>query len=96
MIVQLKMHATDKILGKICLRAIRDTFFPICCLWSGERQGDSVFWWGVISNGRGKFKLLGLQGDPQIPSLSGTCRYPHKENPEEGAWSTYCNDFKKK
>ena len=43
MIVSLKMQATDKIFGKICLKAIRDNFFLICGLWSGEEQGTQFF-----------------------------------------------------
>ena len=38
-ILQLKMHATGKIFGKICLKAIRDTVFPICGLRSQEEKG---------------------------------------------------------
>ena len=34
-----------------------------------EGQGDSKFWWGVISNRRGSFKLVDLQGDPPPDSL---------------------------
>ena len=31
--------------GKISLKAIRDTFFSICVLRSGEGQGNSIFLW---------------------------------------------------
>ena len=42
-----------------------------------------------LSNRKGKFKLLGLQGDPlsPVPLLSGTSWFPHEKNP------AYCNDF---
>ena len=36
------MHAASKIFGEICAKAIRDTFFPICGMWSGEEQKDSI------------------------------------------------------
>ena len=43
MIVLLKMHASGNIFDKICLKAIRDTFFfPICGLWSGD-MGTQTF-----------------------------------------------------
>ena len=32
-----------KTFEKICLKATRDTFFPICAVIGG--QGDSIFWW---------------------------------------------------
>ena len=43
---------------------------------SVEGQGDSKFWWEVISNRRGSFKLMDLQGErpnplPQFPPLVG-------------------------
>ena len=43
-------------------------------MWSVIRRGvrGLSFMVGLIYNRRGKFKLLGLQGDPQIPSFSGT------------------------
>ena len=59
------MHAAGKIFVKTYLKAIRDTFFPIC----GISQ-YVIF----LSNRRGKFKLLDLQGDlppPQLPRLVG-------------------------
>ena len=66
------MHASGKIFGKICLKAIRDTFFSK--MWSVIREGTEGlnFLVGVTSNRRGKFKLLGLQGEsPQFPPLVG-------------------------
>ena len=72
MIVLLKMHASGKIFDKICLKAIRDTFFfqyVVCDLGTGGVN----FLLGVISNRRVKFKLFGFQGDPpQILSLIET------------------------
>ena len=59
------MHAAGKIFVKTYVKAIRDTFFPIC----GISQ-YVVF----LSSRRGKFKLLDLQGDPpppQFPRLMG-------------------------
>ena len=53
MITKLKMCTTGKIFGKICLKAIRDTFFQyVVCNQrrdgvSHEGKGeDSFFWWG--------------------------------------------------
>ena len=70
------MNATGKIFVKTCLKAIRNTFFvPIC----GISQ-YVIF----LSNRRGKFKLLGLQGDPPpslVPSLCGASWSLHEENP---------------
>ena len=73
------MHAADKVFVKTYLKAIRDIFFLIC----------GIFQYVIfLSNRRGKFKVLGLQGDPPspVPSLSGTFWSPHEENPE-GGWS---------
>ena len=70
MIVLLKIYAAGKIFGKIFLRAVRDIFFSN--IWSVIRGGIGGLNFFVISNIREKFKLLGLQGDPSIPSLSGT------------------------
>ena len=40
------MHAAGKMFGKISLKAIRDTFFLIRGLWSGEGQGWQFFFGG--------------------------------------------------
>ena len=59
------MHAADKIFIKTYLKAIRYTFFPICGI------SKCVMF---LSNRRGKFKHLDLQGDllpPQFPQLVG-------------------------
>ena len=58
------MNATDKLFGTFCLKASRNTFFPKCYLRSGEGWWDLIFWWGMISNKRGKFKLLSWLGEP--------------------------------
>ena len=65
-----------------------------CCLMRKEwhfRDSD------IQQNGRVK-TFVSLQGDVQSggPSLSGTYWSPQKENPEDGAWSGCCNNFKKK
>ena len=54
------MRAAGKIFVKTYLKAIRDFFFPIC----GISQ-YVIF----LSNGRGKCKLLDLQGDPSPPQF---------------------------
>ena len=63
-----------------------------------ERDRGTQFFGGMMSKKREKFKLSGLQKDAPlapISSLGGTSWSFHKENPEEGAWSAYCNDFEK-
>ena len=52
------MHITGKISGKICLKSIKDTFFPN--MWSGIRRGTKEldFLIGAISSRRRKFKLI--------------------------------------
>ena len=88
MIVLLKMNVAGKNFGKICLKATKDTLFPICGLWSGEGQGDS---------GGGRSKVLACRGatPAPIPSLSWTFWSHHKEYPVEGAGPAYCNEFEK-
>ena len=81
------MYAAGKIFVKTYLKVIRDTFFPIC----GISQ-YVIF----LSNRRGKFKLLDLQGDPpppQFPRLVGYPDLPMRKTLNEGGWSAYCNDF---
>ena len=63
------MHASGKISVKTYRKAIRN-FFPIC-----EISQYVIF----LSNRRGKFKLLDLQGDPpppQFPHLVGYLDLP--------------------
>ena len=61
------MRAAGKIFVKTYLKAIRDFFFPIC----GISQ-YVIF----LSNGRGKCKLLDLQGDPPPPQFPDLVEYP--------------------
>ena len=68
-IMKLKICTTGEILDKIYLKAIRDTFFPICVLRpSGDGEShkvileDSVFWHSVTSKKRGSFKILSMRG----------------------------------
>ena len=60
------MHTAGKIFVKTYPKAIRD-FFPIC-----EISHYVIF----LSNRRGKFKLLDLQGDPPPPQFPSLVRYP--------------------
>ena len=48
---------------------------------------DSIFRWGVTSNRRVRFKILGMSESPILIS--------HKKHPEECAWSESCNNFEK-
>ena len=70
MIVLLKIYAAGKIIGKISLKAIRNTFFFQYVVCDQRREKEL----GVIFNRRVEFKLLVLQGDPLalFPSLSVT------------------------
>ena len=90
-----KCTPQTKSLVKFVEKLLEILFFSICGLCSGQGRRNSIFEWGDIQR-RGKFTFLGLQGDLPIPSLSGTSWSPHKENPDEGAWSVYCDDFEKR
>ena len=57
--MKLKMCITDKILGKTCLKVIRDTFFKYVICYQGRdgvrhdgKGEDSFFWWGGTNNGK--------------------------------------------
>ena len=63
MIVLLKMHVSGKMLDRICLKAVRDTFF-FQYMEFDQGTGGLSFLVGVISNIRGKLKLFGLLGNP--------------------------------
>ena len=65
--MKLKMCTASKYFGKICLKTIRDTFFQhVVCNQRRDgvrhkRKGeDYIFWWGVKSNRRMRFKILGM------------------------------------
>ena len=83
--MKLKMCTTSKIFGK---KAIRDTFFQYVVFNQGRNgKGEtSIFWWGVTSNRRVWFKILGM-------SRKSPVLIPHKKYLEECAWSEYCNNF---
>ena len=92
--MKLKMCTTGKTFGKICLKTIRDTFFQnVVC--NHKRDGrrhegkgeDSIFRWGVTSNRRVRFKILGMSESPILIA--------NKKRPEECAWSEYYNNFEK-
>ena len=86
-IMKLKMCTTGKIFGEICLKSARDTFFQ-CVVCNQEKDGvkheekgeDSIFWWGVTSKRRVRFKILGMTEESPI-------LITHKKHPEEFAWS---------
>ena len=94
MIVLLKIHSTGEILCKICLKAIRVTFFPIQPIQhmiKGKTEGhetkgeNSIFWWkGHLIEGQ-IFEILGMRGrgspDPPSSPLSGK-PYPLKLMPK--------------
>ena len=65
------MCTTGKTFGKICLKTITDTFFQyVVC--NQRRDGlrhegkgeDFIFWCGMISNRRVRFKTLGMSESP--------------------------------
>ena len=61
MILQLKIHTAGKMFGKICSKAIRDTFF--------SNMRFDIQQLGVIYNRRGMFKTFGLAGRGPANSL---------------------------
>ena len=65
MIVLLKIYGTGKIFGKICLKAIRDTFFSIYGLWAGKGRGT-----GGDTQQKGKVQTFSLAGGPPTPIAS--------------------------
>ena len=70
MTVLLKIHASDKIFDKICLKAIRDTFFSNMSLWSGDR-GNQFFSAGDIRQ-KEKVQAFWHAGrPPKFPPLVG-------------------------
>ena len=56
MIVLLKIYVAGKIFGKICLKAIRDTFFSNM--------------WSVVGGGKGDWEWYPAKGGPSSPILS--------------------------
>ena len=64
MIVLLKIYATDKIFGKSCLKTFRDTVFFQYVVCNQRRDRGLKVLVGVISNRRGKFRLMDFQGYP--------------------------------
>ena len=81
MIVLLKIYATDKFFGKICLKTIRDIFFSD--MWSAISGGTG--WLKVLVGGdvqqKGKVQTFGLAGKPpsQFPPLVGHFDLPIKK-----------------
>ena len=72
------MHASGKIFNKICLKAIRNTFFQLCSLWSGDR-GTKFFSGGDIQQKR-KVQTFWLAGRPlKFPPLVGHPDLPIKK-----------------
>ena len=59
-----------KMFAKICPKAIRDTYFPIFGLWSGEGQEELIFWRSDIQKNV-KVSNCWLAGRPhsQFPPL---------------------------
>ena len=72
MIALLKMFVSGKIFDRICLKAVRDTFFPPQYIEFDQETGGLNFLVVVISNRKAKFKLVSLLRDPlNFPSLVG-------------------------
>ena len=69
-----------EVFGKICLKAIRNIFLPLCGLRSREEQWGFNFLVGVISNRIWRFKILCLRGELpllfQVPPLKGNPNLP--------------------
>ena len=79
MIVLLKMHVPGKMFDRICLKAVRDTFFfPIYGVWSGDR-GTQFFGGGDIQH-KGKTQTFWLVGEPpKFPPLVAHPDLPVRE-----------------
>ena len=90
MIVLLKIYATSKVFDKICLNAIRDTFFSICGPWSGEGKGTG----GDIQQKGESSNFWSLDSLPQFPPLVWHPNLSIKKVLKI-ALSAYCNDFEK-
>ena len=88
MIVQLKMRTTGKIFDKVCLKAIHNKKSPFYNMWSVIKDGTDIQQIGEMQNFEKEVPFLKL-------FLSGKSWSLHKKNPEEYAWSAYCNDFEK-
>ena len=92
------MHATGKIIGKIYLKSTRDTFFfqHMDCNQGRDRGNQFFGGWRYPTEGESSnFWTYRETPHPTISYLRGTSWSPHKENPEEGVWSVYYNDFEK-
>ena len=79
-IMLLKVFAADKIFSKICLKAIRATFFSN--MWSVIGAGKGVWGWFPTE---GKVQTFSLSGEPPPPisSLSVTTWSLYNENSNE-------------
>ena len=62
MMVLLKIYAAGKIFGKIYLKAIRNTFFLICGVWSAEGRGT-----GSDIQQAGRIQTFSLAAGPPPP-----------------------------
>ena len=77
------MHVTGKKFGKTCRKAVRDTVFSICDLWSEKIREAQNF-------------LAYKESPPAyFPSILGHSDLPIKKS-AEGTWFAYYNDFEKK
>ena len=65
------MHVSGKIFGKICLKATRDTFYPICRLLLGKGKMEGLDFFSGLGT-----KMEGTSNRPEFPFL---------ENPEHYA-----------
>ena len=66
------------------------------CDQGSDRETQFFGSGGLLSNRREKFKTFGLQEDSPPPQFLPLKEHPDlsiRKNPEEGAWSDYCNDF---
>ena len=69
MFLKLKMRATGKIFGRICLRAISNIFLQIYGLWSGKERLNFL-----VGEGRGIelkeiVQTFGLAGKAPLPKF---------------------------
>ena len=76
--MKLKMCIKGKIFNKMCLKAIRNTFFQYVVCNQGkngmkhEGKGEYLIsWWSVTSKRRVRFKILSMSGksSPLVANL---------------------------
>ena len=69
MFLKIKMRATGKIFGRICLRAISNIFLQIYGLWSGKERLNFLVGEGKGIELKWKVQTFGLAGKAPLPKF---------------------------